>query len=229
MEEEEEELKSEGECLYCKQMFSQKEIGKHLVKHLLEMEKTDANKETKTYCHVEVEAGEMFLHLLVKGDATMKKIDSFLRNIWLECCGHMSEFGHKNFNIAMSHKVGNVFEPRVKIFHDYDFGTTTRVFLKGLKSYNLNLKEGLILMSRNEPLKLMCSICKTKPAVNMCSTCCWEKDAYFCKSCSKKHEKVCDDFLDYSCMPVVNSPRMGECGYTGGAIDTERDGAYIKK
>jgi hypothetical protein len=94
----EEELKSEGRCLYCETLFSQSEIGKHLAKHLGELEKLSADKPHSNYCHVEVEAGEMFLHLLVKGDAPMKTIDGFLRDIWLECCGHLSGFGHKNFN-----------------------------------------------------------------------------------------------------------------------------------
>ena len=43
---------------------------------------------------------------------------------------------------------------------------------------------------------------------------------------SAKHSEICDDFEDYAEMPVVNSPRMGECGYSGGEIDTERDGPY---
>lgn len=220
---EEEELKSEGKCLYCKQIYAQKEIGKHLAKHLADMEKTDSGKNTQIYNHIEVEAGEMFLHLLVMGDAPMKKIDSYLRDIWLECCGHLSSFGHKNFKVSMSHKVSNVFAPKVKIFHDYDFGTTTRVFLKALKSYNLTMKDKLILLSRNEPLKLMCATCKTELAVNLCTTCNYDGYSFFCESCSAKHEEVCSDFADYSCMPVVNSPRMGECGYTGGTIDIERD------
>lgn len=220
---------SEGKCLYCDQLLSQKEMGKHLAKHLSAIEGSTAVENTQTFCHVEVDANEMFLHLLVKGDATMKKIDKFLRDIWLECCGHMSEFGHKSSKVTMGQKVRDVFVPRIKIHHDYDFGTTTRVFLKGLKHYQLNLKDGVILMSRNEPLHLMCATCKTEPAVNLCSTCNWEKYSFFCKKCSKKHEKVCDDFADYSCMPVVNSPRMGQCGYTGGTIDKERDGIYMKK
>ena len=33
----------------------------------------------------------------------------------------------------------------------------------------------------------------------------------------------CSDFDDYASMPVVNSPRMGVCGYEGGSIDLERD------
>ena len=224
----EEKLKSEGECLYCKQMYSQKEIGKHLAKHLSELEKAHSGKVTQAFYHIEVEAEEMFLHLLVLGNAPMKRIDIFLKAIWLECCGHMSAFGHKNFKVSMSQNVEDVFDPKVKIYHDYDFGTTTRVFLKGLKSYQLNLKDKLILLSRNEPLKFMCATCKTELAINLCTTCNWDKYSFYCESCSTKHEEVCNDFSDYSCMPVVNSPRMGECGYTGGTIDIERDGPNQK-
>ena len=175
----EEELKSEGKCLYCNQMLSKKEIVKHLAKHLSEKEKTDAGDKAQTYCHIEVEASEMFLHLLVKGNTTMQKIDDFLKDIWLECCGHLSEFGSKTIKVKMSHKVKDVFEPKVKIYHDYDFGTTTRVFLKGLKHYQLNLKENIILLSRNEPLKIMCASCKKEPAINICSVCCYEEMAFF--------------------------------------------------
>lgn len=225
----EEELKSEGKCLYCEQTFSQKEIGKHLEKHLTEKEKTDAGNKKQTYCHVLVEANEMFLHLLVKGSSGMKVIDTFLRDIWLECCGHMSAFGHKDFKVSMTHKVQDVFTPRIKIYHDYDFGTTTRVFLKAMKHYQLDMKVNIVLLSRNEPLKFMCASCKKEPAVNLCSVCNWDEYAFFCEKCSEKHAKKCEDFNDYAAMPVVNSPRMGECGYEGGSIDLERDGVYQEK
>jgi hypothetical protein len=225
----EETLKSEGKCLYCGQMFSQKDIGKHLAKHLAEKVKSDAGIKTQPFCHVVVEASEMFLHLLVKGSSSMKVIDTFLRKIWLECCGHMSAFVHKDFDISMTHKVEDVFTPRIKIYHDYDFGTTTRVFLKAMKHYQLAMKENITLLSRNEPLKLICNICKKEAAINICTVCCWDEPAFFCEKCSDKHAKKCEDFEDYAAMPVVNSPRMGECGYTGGAIDLERDGVYQKK
>jgi hypothetical protein len=42
----------------------------------------------------------------------------------------------------------------------------------------------------------------------------------------KKVEKTCADFEEFARMPVVHSPRMGVCGYTGGIIDAERDGPY---
>ena len=224
-----EHLKSTGQCLYCEKEFSQKEIGKHLAKHIADQEKNDASKKAHTYCHIEVESNEMFLHLLVKGDATMNKIDNFLKDIWLECCGHMSNFGHDNFKVSMNHKVKDIFKTRVKIYHDYDYGDTTTVFLKGLKNYQLSLKEDTILLSRNEPLKIMCATCKTEPAINICVSCWYDEYAFFCESCSEKHEEKCDDFADYGRMPVVNSPRMGVCGYTEGMIDLERDGSYQKK
>lgn len=216
----ERELKSEGKCLFCNQSFSQKEISKHLATHLLKMEKDDKSKSPEKFCHIMVEADVMFSHLLVKGNVGMKKIDNFLRDIWLECCGHMSDFKHKDFEISMTQKVQDVFETKVKISHEYDYGDTTSLILKGLKNYNLKLKEDIVLLTRNEPLKLICAKCGKQPAANICTACNWD---FYCESCSTKHEKECEDFSDYAKMPVVNSPRMGVCGYMGGHIDRERD------
>lgn len=68
---------------------------------------------------------------------------------------------------------------------------------------------------------------KEKPSSYICTVHMYETDkCLFCTTCAKKHEKVCDDFEDYASMPVVNFPRMGVCGYGGGTIDVERDGAY---
>ncbi len=222
------ELKSFGKCCFCKEELSQKEIGKHLAKHLADLEKGSIGKSTKPYYHVIVEAEEMFLHLLADGTAKMKLIDNFLKDIWLECCGHLSNFGHKNFKVSMSDSIAEVFVPKIKIYHDYDYGSTTRVELKAGKSYSIHLKEPLILLSRNEPLKLMCATCKKQPAVSICTVCMYQEDAFFCEKCAAKHKDMCSDFQDYANMPVVNSPRMGVCGYEGGAIDKERDGVYKK-
>ncbi len=222
----EKELKSEGKCLFCNQTFSQKEIRKHLDLHLIKMQKEDVVKSTEAFCHIVVESGVMFLQLMVRGNCTMKRIDKFLQDIWLDCCGHLSNFGHQDYKIKVTHKVSDVFETRVKIYHDYDYGDTTRIFLKGIKNYELKLKEDIVLLSRNEPLKLICTKCKKQPAANICTVCDWN---FYCESCSVKHEEECEDFNDYAKMPVVNSPRMGICGYTGGHIDKERDGAYTVK
>jgi len=222
----EKELKSAGSCIYCNQLFSQKEMARHLASHLTEKQKACKEKASLNYCHIEVESDEMFLHLLVKGDAQMRAIDQFLKDIWLDCCGHLSAFGHKNFKIKMKDLVEEVMEPRIKIYHDYDFGSTTTVFLKGHKHYLLNEKKEVILLSRNEPFKINCSLCKKKPAIYLCTECFNENEddyTYYCEKCAAIHEDDCDAFSDYSKMPVVNSPRMGVCGYEGGHIDQDRD------
>ena len=107
-----EELTSEGKCMYCNQLLSQKEITKHLAKHLADKEKADTGIKTQTYCHIVVEADIMFLHLLVKGSAKIETIDIFLRNIWLECCGHMSGFRIGREEIGMNNKAKDVLSLR---------------------------------------------------------------------------------------------------------------------
>jgi hypothetical protein len=223
------ELQSEGHCIFCNEYFSQKDINKHLATHLKTKEKEDKGKKTNGYNHIVVEADVMFLHLLVRSTCEMEEIDNFLRVIWLDCCGHMSGFHLKKGEIEMDDIVGNVLTPKTKISHDYDYGTTTRTFIKSIKVYDLDFDDDIVLLSRNESLKIMCSLCNTKPATVLCSVCLWESNAYFCKTCSKKHAKTCDDFEDYARMDVVNSPRMGECGYEGGSFDKKRDGAYKER
>jgi hypothetical protein len=225
------ELQSEGKCIFCNEYFSQKEIGRHLATHLKLKEKEDKAKQTDGYNHIVVEADVMFLHLLVKSSCEMEEIDNFLRAIWLECCGHESGFHIKRGEeIEMDEIVGDVLSRKTIIQHDYDYGTTTRTSIKCIKVYALDFDDDdIILLSRNEPLKIMCSICDKKPATVLCSICVWNEDAYFCKICAKKHAKTCEDFDDYASMNVVNSPRMGECGYEGGTFDKERDGVYKER
>ena len=88
-------FKSEGKCLFCEKTFAKAGINRHLTTHL--NEKTKTGKAGKSFL-VKIETNKRwgatpyFLSLWVDGDTTMKTIDKFLRDIWLECCGHMSAF-----------------------------------------------------------------------------------------------------------------------------------------
>ena len=233
----EEKLKSEGKCVYCNQMFAKAGITKHLAKHLQDLEKEQ--KTTETAFHVKIQVDEMFLNLLVSGDAKLVDLDYFLRAIWLECCGHMSSFKQKgkryeidyddedaDFGEPKGELIANIFKEDMILQYEYDFGSTTALDIKVLKSYHVSMKEPVTLLSRNEPLAIMCGMCKTQPAIKICTVHMYEEYAFYCKDCQKKHGKVCSDFKDYAAMPVVNSPRMGVCGYEGGHIDKKRDGVY---
>ncbi len=89
------EIVSVGECLFCNNSFTKAGITKHLGAHLAG--KAKDGKPGKSF-HVRIEANPKwgaapyFLNLWVDGNVTIENIDIFLRQIWLECCGHMSSF-----------------------------------------------------------------------------------------------------------------------------------------
>lgn len=230
-----EKLKSEGKCVYCEKTYSQSGMSRHLSTHLKKEEAKIASK--KTAFHLKVSAGEMFIQLLVNGTSTLQALDDFLRGIWLECCGHMSSFKIKSkeyafewdateFGEKKSKKMSSIFKKNMVLVYDYDFGSTTSFQIKVMNEYQIPLKKSIVLLSRNEPLEILCHVCQKKAATDICSVCMYQGPSFFCTSCAKKHTKTCDDFDDYAGMSVVNSPRMGTCAYDGGTIDVERDGIY---
>jgi len=167
----------------------------------------------------------------------------------LECCGHLSSFDIKKKQVGSHNRhanrldlllramdfdedvgdedqsipIGEFMKKGMKIDYEYDFGSTTKLEITVMGEYQMKAPKPLFLLSRNEPLKILCTTCNKKPAEVMCRVC---YDDNFCNSCKDKHVKECSDFAEYSKMEIVNSPRMGVCGYDGGRIDKERDGAW---
>ncbi|MDR2775215.1 MAG: hypothetical protein LBC19_10845 [Tannerella sp.] len=258
--------KSEGKCLFCGKTFLKAGIIRHLQSHL--KQKTKENAAGQSYL-VKVEsdpkwgASPYFLALWIDSKATLKNIDRFLRDIWLECCGHMSAFTNpknrrqndsmwsffdaeellakgkqKEYEklmenikgeVPMSRSVDKIFHKGLKLEYEYDFGSSTELLLTIMEEYPVKADGKIVLLSRNEPPEWLCEVCQKEPATQICTVHDWDEDSLFCDKCAKKHAKECEDFRDYAAMPVVNSPRMGVCAYTGGCIDTERDGVFVKK
>jgi len=131
--------------------------------------------------------------------------------------------------IPMSRKAKDALYKGLVLEYEYDFGSSTELTITVMDAYPIKADKEIVLLSRNEPLELMCTICGKVPATQICSVCMYDDDAMFCDKCAKKHAKECEDFADYASMPVVNSPRMGVCAYEGGDIDTERDGVFVMK
>ena len=300
-----ENFKSEGQCLYCGKMFAKAGINRHLNTHLKDFTKTgEAGKSflVKVITAKQCGATPYFLCLWVDGETSLKKIDIFLRDIWLECCGHLSAFNSLSINgkkvdiehliddldeedededmddeeeyddeedlidifddeddedddededgeedsdddegdifndifnnlwggdedgIPMKLKAGQLFSKGVTMEYEYDFGSSTYLTIEVVDEYPVKAVLDLVLLSRNEPLKLTCPICGKAPATQLCSVCMYDDESIFCNKCAKKHAKKCDDFANGLSLPVVNSPRMGVCGYEGGSIDKARDG-----
>ena len=87
---------TEGTCSVCSKNLAKRSVSAHL-KSCLRKELTldDLSGRPRSGYHLVVEAAyaEVYwLHLAVRQDATFGDLDSYLRGVWLECCGHMSGF-----------------------------------------------------------------------------------------------------------------------------------------
>jgi hypothetical protein len=229
MEKQKENQIPKGKCYFCNAVVSKAEMAKHLTscraKANIELS-TQGNRKRKTSktFHLLVEGRyqpEYWMYIEVKAKATLNDLDEFLRDIWLECCGHMSAFtiegqtfisgpdkdsGEEGFDIVMD----KILSPKMKFYHEYDFGTTTDLTLKVLEEQEGSTGEWPVqILARNEAPKIVCEVCG-KTATHVCSQCIDEGDGWLCTECAEEHE-CGEDML----LPVVNSPRVGMCGYTG--------------
>ena len=176
---------------------------------------------SRTILHLQVEGRDRpmyWMHIEIPANATLEDLDSFLRQIWLECCGHLSSFeiGGSTFisekiepsDRSMKIALGKVIVPGMKFEHIYDFGTSTELSLK-LVSEREGLAQGkaVSVLARNNPPDIKCQCGKQATAV-CCE--CTDEGGWVCEECAEKHE-CGEDML----LPVVNSPRVGMCGYTG--------------
>jgi hypothetical protein len=163
---------------------------------------------------------DYWMHLEVPGAATLDTLDRFLRDTWLECCGHMSAFEIKGRTYSarpmdpeeedMGVKLKDVFTPGMKFDHIYDFGSTTHLRLKVVsEGESAGTGKKIRVLARNEPPPIACVQCG-RPAVQVCVQCIYSGKGWLCRACARKHECGDEMFL-----PVVNSPRVGVCGYTG--------------
>jgi len=106
--------------------------------------------------------------------------------------------------------VEKVLRPGMDFRHEYDFGTTTDLSLKVVSQWEGGRPgEPVELLARNDAPAIPCESCG-RPATQICVECMWEGTGWMCDDCADNHECEEDMFL-----PVVNSPRVGMCGYTG--------------
>lgn len=223
-----------GPCAFCGKEYTRWGMTKHLqscVQRTAQWTKGDGRRKPVSIYHLLVQdayGGDFWLHLEMSAKTTLLELDEYLRAIWLECCGHLSAFeiggvrytqliaGFEVFEeeTDMDVPVDEVFQPGLHGDYFYDFGSTTE-----LKFEVAAVRQGgwtghpIALMGRNAPLDLRCGVCD-KPAEWICTDCIYEYDNwFFCEEHLMEH-----DHEDDVALAVVNSPRMGTCGYDGPAI-----------
>jgi len=163
--------------------------------------------------------GEYWLDLEIDGSASLGVLDSYLRAIWLECCGHMSQFsigGWRGERIPISRKIHQAFRTGVELTHIYDFGTESVTLIAAVdrRTGKPTTRRPIALMARNVPPLFECQQCDNA-AIYLCEECRAEEDrpGTLCAKhgVSHPHENYGE------LIRIVNSPRIGMCGYTGPA------------
>jgi hypothetical protein len=217
---------TKGTCTYCGAAIAKGSVTKHLAtcaKRQEMIEKAEAKKaNSETLYHLRVQDAyvkDFWLDLEMRGSGTLKDLDHYLRAIWLECCGHMSQFsvgGWSGGKIGMTQKIEKVFQPGVELTHIYDFGTSSETLIKAVEAREgkPTTKHAIALMVRNMMPEAQCIECE-QPATVLCMECLTEDETWgmLCEKHAKKHPHK--DYGDP--IPLVNSPRLGMCGYDGPA------------
>jgi hypothetical protein len=172
--------------------------------------------------HLQVQdaySSDFWLHLEMPASATLKDLDNYLRAIWLECCGHLSQFsfgGWGGGEIGMSRKLDKIFPADQPLTHIYDFGSSSETLVKfvGERDGSRLTKHPVMLMARNNSPEVVCMECD-ETGTYLCMECLYEDDVsgILCAKHVKDHPH--DNYGEP--LELVNSPRMGMCGYDGPA------------
>ena len=227
---------SKGVCTFCHAEFSKSAMTRHLQtcqQRAITSAKAAGRKKvqrTSTF-HLVVEGRDLplyWMHLEVTASTTLATLDRFLRETWLECCGHLSAFEIAGVRYAVDAGMdddwgmGEMNEKSMRVrlekvlsvgqtgTYEYDYGTTTELRLRVISEDEAETKgKAIQVLARNTPPVILCEICG-KVATSVCSQCIFEEKGWLCDDCAQDHE--CGEEM---LLPVVNSPRVGMCAYAG--------------
>ncbi|MDY6788518.1 MAG: hypothetical protein SVV03_01000 [Candidatus Nanohaloarchaea archaeon] len=218
-----------GVCRYCKGNFSKRGITKHI--KACDERNNDINIRSESegqpifLLRLQSQFRPMYwMFLDIKAKTTLEDIDQFLRDKWLECCGHLSKFEIKD-NVFESHpgpdprtgeerpsmdvKVGELFEPGLPIYYTYDYGSYTKLGIEVIEKYSGHMHKDIRLAAQNLEPGFECENCG-EPATEVLATGTNPQLETYCKDCMEASERKNLKFH-----PLCNSPRTGICGYIG--------------
>jgi hypothetical protein len=219
--------KTNGICSLCKAEYAKTAMKNHLVKCL---QKHPARKPSvfpvpiQTRLFTILVKGsflhEYWMYIEVPANSLLSGLDTFLRDTWVECCGHLSAFSIHGIRFmvdpdeyfpddkGMNYLLEKL--PGMEFSYEYDFGSTTYLDLKVVSEREVeDSGRSIDILARNKPPVVNCDSCG-KIATYVCRDCSNRGMGWVCEDCAPDHE--CGEEV---LLPVVNSPRVGVCGYTG--------------
>jgi hypothetical protein len=234
-----------GLCRLCHRSVGKRQMGRHLnscwEKHLL----PNSSKKARRWFHLVVDgkyARDYWLHVQAPANRTFGELDSLLRAVWLECCGHLSAFSFpakRPFRRGTPLDYGMLREMlqhgRPSLWEDESsddrlmgepLGNKLQPGVVFNHEYDFGTTTNLVLRVAGEhaspavqgEFKLLA---RNDPPSIPCSEC--PKPAtQLCAECLPQGEGAfCDACASqHECgeemqMPLINAPRAGVCGYCG--------------
>jgi DNA-directed RNA polymerase subunit RPC12/RpoP len=217
---------SKGKCYLCKREYAKGSVKSHLLKcNNLGVGNTD-------YFMIKVEDfynTDYWFYIQAKENASLRDLDYFLRDIWLECCQHLSSFRIKgkiytsftddgnfrsdnSFDKIENYSLNDVLTKGLVFKHIYDYGSSTFLKLTVVESYSgISTLAAITPLARNIMKDYKCVKCG-ETAIYLVMENDLDQETALCEKCSGIYEDENDE--SYLCK-ITNSPRMGVCGYEG--------------
>jgi len=204
--------KYEGQCKFCKQDFSKRQITIHL--NHCEKRKKEKNIKNLRLSVVDPCMKNFWLIVEANNQAQLKDLDNLIRDVWVECCGHLSLFGNYGNEVGKGRIIMDTLNPGDNINYIYDFGSSTELTIEALEysNYQLNDKKKIELVARNYLPPSNCAKCGQQ-ATQVCTACIEEGLALVCDKCAEKYHNEENEEEEHYILPLANSPRSGVCGY----------------
>lgn len=205
-----------GKCYYCNKELTEKTIKRHM-KDCSEMKKkidelSVGDKKQRNQFMIAIKSkydkNEYCIYLSIDENLSLLHIDQFLRDVWLECCGHLSAFKIKRKiyqDYSMDTKLKDILTVNEKFEYEYDFGSTTDLILEVIDIIKVPASFSQIeIIARNNEVIHHCEICGAEAEYFD-----YENDQWECKKCIDKNNDMITKFN------YCNSPRDGVCCYGG--------------
>ncbi|MBN1166469.1 MAG: hypothetical protein JXA44_04980 [Methanospirillaceae archaeon] len=218
-----------GICRICKEDVTKRTIIPHLKK-----KHGEPGSSEKYLILIDTPyASPYWLAIAADPEETLADLDQVLRDVWVECCGHLSSFiiGGTEYSIdgmgedleddfgeseSMNIPLDAVLAPGMRCTYLYDYGSTTELKVRVSDTIPCDIiGDQIVVLGINNKPEAQCTKCQNKAVYHYTE---WDDETVLCRSCSSD-EEIDECYL----LPITNSPRSGICGYEGGRFDEEPD------
>jgi hypothetical protein len=211
---------SPGTCLLCRTRIGRIAMPRHSLECLRTSDWPVSDKPSYIIQIEGMHTKMFWMLVLARHNAELSELDCLLRDVWVECCEHLSAFTIYGERFSSSNDddesdfsvpLDQVIEPGSTFTYEYDFGSTTKLKLSVIGQTTVEPRRGpLCLIARNNRPEIPCHLCGETGEYLVTN---WPDSPYqiiICRDCLKKKAKdVEPEFV----LVLPNSPRGGVCGY----------------